>query len=80
MNYLTTEQLQKALKKIEAVEKKLDNFIAENKQQHNILFNDLAQRLGEQREEIVRLRQELENERKAREERRAKAIQQFKSE
>lgn len=67
--YIRTEVIQQALSKISAVEQALEIYKKSEKKARENLFNDLAKRIAEQREEILKLEHrisELEAEETAR--------------
>lgn len=80
MQYLTTEQLQKAFKRIDALEQKLNKYIAEVDKKFAQYFTELAQRISLVQLENEKLKNDLTVLRVKYEERRQRAIEQMKSE
>ena len=75
--YLSTEEMEKRLAEIIAVESKLTKAIEENVQAHNAMYDKLSKIIQEQREEIVSLRKEIKSVKEELENRRIAAKRQF---
>lgn len=80
MQYLTTEQLQKAFKRIDALEQKLDEYIADMNKKFAKYRGEIAQQVSFLQSENEKLKNDLTVLRVTSEERRQKAIEQMKSE
>ena len=80
MQYLTTEQLQKAFKRIDALEQKLDKYMADMNEKSTKYRGEIAQQVSFLQSENEKLKNDLTVLRVTSEERRQKAIEQMKSE
>lgn len=80
MQYLTTEQLQKAFKRIDALEQKLDKYMADMNDKFVKYRGEIAQQISFLQSENEKLKNDLTVLRVTSEERRQKAIEQMKSE
>ena len=80
MQYLTTEQLQKAFKRIDALEQKLDKYMADMNEKFTKYRGEIAQQVSFLQSENEKLKNDLTVLKITSEERRQKAIEQMKSE
>lgn len=80
MQYLTTEQLQKAFKRIDALEQKLDKYMADMNEKFTKYRGEIVQQVSFLQSENEKLKNDLTVLKITSEERRQKAIEQMKSE
>lgn len=80
MQYLTTEQLQKAFKRIDALEQKLDEYMVDMNKKFAKYRGEIAQQVSFLQSENEKLKNDLTVLKITSEERRQKAIEQMKSE
>lgn len=80
MQYLTTEQLQKAFKRIDALEQKLDEYMADMNEKFAKYRGEIAREISFVQLENEKLKNDLTVLRVKYEERCQKAIEQMKSE
>lgn len=79
-NYVRTKKIEEALSIVTTLDTKMTKFISTEARAREALKSELLQIINEQREEIIRLRNEIEKAEEDRQNRRVKAIASMKSE